>query len=78
MSALAWRSGLRIGEVLALKPKDIDLDRGTITIQHGKGDKQADRRHRREQRSLGGPLGGCTRQARHQRPFARNRKWSPK
>ena len=37
--ALAWRSGLRIGEVLALKPKDVDLDEATIRVQHGKGDK---------------------------------------
>lgn len=37
--ALAWRGGLRISEVLALRPKDVDLDSGTITIQHGKGDK---------------------------------------
>jgi integrase len=27
--AVAWRSGLRIGEVLALKPKDLDLQAGT-------------------------------------------------
>ena len=40
MIALAWRSGLRIGEVLALKPKDIDLDGGTVTVQHSKGDKR--------------------------------------
>jgi site-specific recombinase XerD len=39
MIALAWRSGLRIGEVLALRPKDVDLASGTVTIQHGKGDK---------------------------------------
>ena len=38
--ALAWRSGLRIGEVLALRPKDIDLERGTVTVQHGKGEKR--------------------------------------
>jgi integrase/recombinase XerC len=38
--ALAWRSGLRIGEVLALRPKDIDLDSGTLVVQHGKGDKR--------------------------------------
>src|SRR6185437_14986033 len=38
--AIASRSGLRVGEVLALKPKDIDLDRGTVTVQHGKGDKR--------------------------------------
>lgn len=40
MIAVAWRSGLRIGEVLALRPKDIDLDSGTIVVQHGKGDKR--------------------------------------
>jgi site-specific recombinase XerD len=40
MIALAWRSGLRIGEVLALKPKDVDLTGGTLTVQHGKGDKR--------------------------------------
>jgi len=38
--AVAWRSGLRIGEVLALRPKDIDLDRGTLVVQHGKGDRR--------------------------------------
>jgi integrase/recombinase XerD len=36
---LAWRAGLRIGEVLALKPKDVDLDEGVVRVQHGKGDK---------------------------------------
>src|SRR6266496_2415806 len=38
--ALAWRSGLRIGELLALRPKDVDLDTGTLVVQHGKGDKR--------------------------------------
>jgi integrase/recombinase XerC len=38
--AVAWRSGLRIGEVLALRSKDIDLDSGTLVVQHGKGDKR--------------------------------------
>jgi site-specific recombinase XerD len=37
--ALAWRGGLRVSEVLALRPKDVDLDSAIITIQHGKGDK---------------------------------------
>src|SRR5690348_18488109 len=36
---LAWRSGLRISEVLGLRPKDIDLDAGTVRVQHGKGDR---------------------------------------
>jgi integrase/recombinase XerD len=40
MIALAWRSGLRIGEVLALQPKDIDLSSGTLTVQRGKGGKR--------------------------------------
>jgi site-specific recombinase XerD len=40
MIALAWRCGLRIGEVLALELKDVDLDAATLTIQHGKGDKR--------------------------------------
>lgn len=35
-----YRGGLRLGETLALKPKDIDPDRGTITILHGKGDRR--------------------------------------
>jgi integrase/recombinase XerD len=35
-----WRCGLRIGETLALRPKDVDLDYGTLTVQHGKGDKR--------------------------------------
>lgn len=38
--AVAWRSGLRIGEVLALRPKDIDPDAGTLVVQHGKGDRR--------------------------------------
>lgn len=37
--ALAWRSGLRISEVLALRPKDLDPESGTLVVQHGKGDK---------------------------------------
>jgi site-specific recombinase XerD len=38
--AVAWRSGLRIGEVLALRQKDVDLDAGTLVVQHGKGDRR--------------------------------------
>jgi site-specific recombinase XerD len=40
MIATTWRCGLRIGETLALRPKDIDLAQGTATVQHGKGDKR--------------------------------------
>jgi site-specific recombinase XerD len=38
--AVLWRCGLRIGEALALLPKDIDVQGGTVTVQHGKGDKR--------------------------------------
>jgi integrase len=46
MLAVAWRGGLCIGEVLALRPKDIDLGSGTIVVQHGKDDKTPSRGHR--------------------------------
>ena len=38
--AVAWRSGLRIGEILALRPKDVDLDASALIVQHGKGDRR--------------------------------------
>jgi site-specific recombinase XerD len=38
--AVAWRGGLRLGEVLTLRPKDVDLTSGTLIVQHGKGDKR--------------------------------------
>ena len=34
-----YRSGLRLGEALALRPKELDADAGTIRVLHGKGDK---------------------------------------
>lgn len=34
---LLWRTGLRISEALALRPCDVDLDRGSIRVLHGKG-----------------------------------------
>lgn len=37
---IMWRCGLRVGEALALRPQDLDLDSGTVTVQHGKGDKR--------------------------------------
>lgn len=36
---ILWRGGLRIGEALALRPKDLDPDKGTVRVLHGKGDK---------------------------------------
>lgn len=35
-----WRSGLRIDEALSLRPKDVDLVVGTITVLHGKGNRR--------------------------------------
>jgi integrase/recombinase XerD len=37
---LMYRGGLRIGEALALRPKDVDAKAGTLTVLHGKGDKR--------------------------------------
>jgi integrase len=37
--AVMWRCGLRISEALALKPKDIDGERRTVSVLHGKSDK---------------------------------------
>lgn len=39
MLVVGARAGLRCAEMLALYPKDIDLDRGRIHVMHGKGDK---------------------------------------
>ncbi len=38
--AVLWRCGLRIGEALALRRKDIDPDAGTLVVQRGKGGKR--------------------------------------
>jgi integrase len=38
--ALGWRCGMRASEVLNLEARDIDFDRGSITIRHGKGNKR--------------------------------------
>ncbi|MCW3032511.1 MAG: tyrosine recombinase XerC [Solirubrobacterales bacterium] len=37
--ALLWRSGVRVSEALALKPADVDLDRGSVRVLNGKGRK---------------------------------------
>lgn len=37
---LMYGCGLRIGETLALRMKDVDLDSGVLTLRHTKGDKQ--------------------------------------
>jgi integrase len=35
-----WRAGLRISEALALAETDIDSNRGSVLVRHGKGDKR--------------------------------------
>lgn len=35
-----WQSGLRVSEVLALDPRDIDFTHKKINVRHGKGNKQ--------------------------------------
>jgi site-specific recombinase XerD len=35
-----YRGGLRVGETLALRPKDVDTAAGTLTVLHGKGDRR--------------------------------------
>ena len=37
--ALLYRGGLRIGEALALRPKDLDASVGTVRVLRGKGDR---------------------------------------
>ena len=35
-----YRAGLRLSEALALRPKDLDANGGTVTVLHGKGDRR--------------------------------------
>ena len=37
--AVLYRGGLRVGETLALKPKDLDAVECSLRVLHGKGDK---------------------------------------
>ncbi|MEQ1843121.1 MAG: integron integrase, partial [Verrucomicrobiales bacterium] len=39
VARLQYGAGLRLSEVVRLRVKDIDLDRGTVTVRLGKGDK---------------------------------------
>ncbi|PZR69978.1 MAG: hypothetical protein DLM63_00450 [Solirubrobacterales bacterium] len=53
--AVLWRSGLRVGEALALELRDVDLHAGTLRIRHGKGDRS---------RTVGGARRGPEQRAR--------------
>ena len=35
-----WRAGLRISEALALNETDVDQNRGSVLVRHGKRDKR--------------------------------------
>jgi site-specific recombinase XerD len=37
---ILWRPGLRISEALSLNETDLDLNRGSLLVRHGKGDKR--------------------------------------
>ena len=39
-SSWCWRAGLRISEALALNETDLDPDRGSLLVRHGKSDKR--------------------------------------
>ena len=39
MAALQYGAGLRLSELVRLRIKDVDLDRGMLTVRMGKGDK---------------------------------------
>ena len=39
LTAVMWRCGLRVAEVIALEPKDVDLTAGTVQVLHGKGNR---------------------------------------
>jgi site-specific recombinase XerD len=36
---LIYSAGLRVGEVVRLRPSDLDIDRGLVRVRRGKGDK---------------------------------------
>lgn len=37
--AVLWRCGLRVAEAVALELRDVDLERSTLSVRHGKGDR---------------------------------------
>jgi site-specific recombinase XerD len=38
--SVMYRAGLRVSEALALCPKDVDSENGSVTVLHGKGNKR--------------------------------------
>ncbi|MBL9157182.1 MAG: tyrosine-type recombinase/integrase, partial [Verrucomicrobiales bacterium] len=55
---LQYGAGLRLSEVVRLRIKDIDLDRRTVTVRLGKGDKDCLRHRLPVPSPFGLPLAG--------------------
>lgn len=56
---LQYGAGLRLSELVRLRVKDVDLERGTVTVRQGKGDKDCLRCRPSAPSPFGLPLAGC-------------------
>ena len=56
---LQYGAGLRLSELVRLRIKDVDLERGTITVRQGKGDKDCLGCRLTAPSPFGLPLAGC-------------------
>jgi integrase len=61
-----YGAGLRLTELVQLRIKDVDIDRGVVTVHAGKGDKDYPRLRRRSAQCKGAPprprrMGGAPR-----------------
>ena len=52
---LQYGAGLRLTELVQLRIKDVDIDRGVVTVHAGKGDKDYPRLRRRSAQCKGAP-----------------------
>jgi integrase len=59
VARLQYGAGLRLSEVVRLRVKDIDLERGTVTVRLGKGDKDCLGRRLTAPSPFGLPAAGC-------------------
>ena len=56
---LQYGAGLRLSELVRLRIKDVDLERGTITVRLGKGNKDCLGRRPAAPSPFGLPAAGC-------------------
>jgi integrase len=68
--ALLYRSGLRVREIVALRPANVDLRRHSVRVLHGEGDKATTRGFRPSCDDTSGPLDRYPQGARHPRRHA--------